>query len=124
MESWKGIWRNQYGSTLVIDDDADGAIRGRFRTVLEDSSFFGFEVPVYGAAHGDVIGFVFAAQGKSGPAAAGFTGLWRDGKLEMLWHTVAGHALTASKEGEPARIAEVGKWRAFGTSLDVFERAD
>jgi hypothetical protein len=37
-------------------------------------------------------------------------------------HTVAGHTLTAQKEGEPEKITEVGVWRAFGTSLDTFER--
>ena len=122
MQSWKGTWRNQYGSTVVIADDANGIIRGVFKTALRDSSFFGLEVPVHGAAHGDVIGFTSAAQGKAGPAAVSYTGLLRDGKLEMLWHTVAGHALTAAKEGEPAKVTEVGAWRVFGTSLDTFER--
>ena len=79
-------------------------------------------MPVHGAACGDVIGFTSAANGKAGPAAVSYTGILRDGKLEMLWHTVAGHTLTAQKEGEPAKITEVGVWRAFGTSLDTFER--
>ena len=77
---------------------------------------------MHGAACGDVIGFTSAANGKAGPAAVSYTGILRDGKLEMLWHTVAGHTLTAQKEGEPAKITEVGVWRAFGTSLDTFER--
>ncbi|HZR72169.1 avidin/streptavidin family protein [Bradyrhizobium sp.] len=122
MQSWKGTWRNQYGSTVRIDDDSNGVIRGVFRTVLQDSNFSGLEVAVHGMAHGDVIGFTSAARGKAGPAAVSYTGILRDGKIEMLWHTVAGHTLTAPKEGEPAEITEVGTWRAFGTSLDTFER--
>ena len=124
MAGWKGTWRNQYGSTVTITDDADGVIHGVFRTALEDSNFSGCAVAVHGAAHGDVIGFTAAAQGKSGPAAVSYTGILRDGKLETLWHTVAGQTLTAAKEGAPATITKVGPWRAFGTSLDTFERVD
>ncbi|MEZ2224456.1 avidin/streptavidin family protein [Rhizobium sp. RCC_161_2] len=124
MSNWIGIWRNQYGSTVVIDDDAEGVVRGVFRTALEDSSFFGQELPIHGAAHGDVIGFTAAGKGKTGPAAVSYTGILRDGKLEMLWHTVAGQALTAPAEGEPAKIVKIGAWRAFCTSLDTFERAE
>jgi len=124
MSSWIGIWRNQYGSTVIIEDDAEGVIRGTFRTALEDSSFFGQELPILGAAYGDVIGFTAAGRGKSGPAAVSYTGILRDSKLEMLWHTVAGQTLSAPAEGAPARIVEVGTWRAFGTSLDMFERME
>jgi len=122
MASWNGTWRNQYGSIVVIEDDSGGVIRGRFRTALEDSSFFGQDVPIRGAACGDVIGFTAAADGRAGPAAVSYTGLLRDGKIETLWHTVAGRTLTATREGAPAEIREVGAWRAFGTSLDTFER--
>jgi hypothetical protein len=122
MGIWQGTWRNQYGSTVVIEDDTDGVIRGVFRTALEDSSFFGTEVRIYGAACGDVIGFTAASQGKLGPAAVSYTGLLRGGKLETLWHTVAGKTLTASEVGAPAKLTEIGAWRAFGTSLDTFER--
>jgi Avidin family len=122
MASWKGTWRNQYGSIVVIEDDTDGVIRGVFRTALEDSSFFGLEAPIHGAAYGNVIGFTAASNGKAGPVAVSYTGLLRDGKLETLWHTVADQALTAAEEGAPARLMRVGTWRAFGTSLDAFER--
>jgi hypothetical protein len=120
--AWK--WRNQYGSVVEITDESNGQIRGSFRTALEDSSFYGQTVPVHGAAHGDVIGFSSAAEGSVGPVAASFTGLLRDGKLEALWHTVAGNTLTAEAEGQPAKRKQVGSWRAFGTSLDTFERID
>lgn len=124
MSHWIGIWRNQYGSTVAIENDADGVILGTFRTALDDSSFFGREFPIHGAAHGDVIGFTAAGRGKTGPAAVSYTGILRDGKLEMLWHTVSGQSLTAPAEGSPARLVEVGTWRAFGTSLDTFERME
>ncbi|MGO4126602.1 avidin/streptavidin family protein [Inquilinus sp. YAF38] len=84
MASWNGTWRNQYGSIVVIEDDSDGVIRGVFRTALEDSSFFGQEVPIHGAAYGDVIGFTAASNGTAGPAAVSYTGLLRDGRLETL----------------------------------------
>jgi len=122
MGVWRGAWRNQYGSTVVIEDDADGVIRGVFRTALEDSSFFGVDAPVYGAACGEVIGFSVASEGKTSPAAASFTGLLRAGKLETLWRTVASKTLTATGVGAPAKLVEVAAWRAFGTSLDTFER--
>src|SRR5579864_9147341 len=77
MQSWKGTWRNQYGSTVRIDDDSNGVIRGVFRTVLQDSNFSGLEVAVHGMAHGDVIGFTSAARGKTGPAAVSYTGILR-----------------------------------------------
>jgi hypothetical protein len=122
MASWNGTWRNQYGSVIVIEDDSGGIIRGVFRTALEDSSFFGQELPIHGAACGDVIGFTAAGNGTAGPAAVSYTGLLRDGRLETMWHTVADQTLTARKEGAPAEIAKVSAWRAFGTSLDTFER--
>jgi hypothetical protein len=122
MGAWQGAWRNQYGSTVVIEDDTDGVIRGVFRTALEDSSFFGIEAPIYGSASGDVIGFTAASDGKTGPAAVSYTGLLRGGKLETLWHMVASKALTAAEAGAPATLKDVAAWRAFGTNLDIFER--
>lgn len=122
MSDWSGRWRNQYGSLVEIEVDENGLVGGSFTTALQDSSFFGMTVPIRGCAHGDVIGFSAAAEGKTGPAAVSYTGILRDGKIETLWHTVAGHALSAETEGEPATLREVGAWRAFGTSLDTFER--
>jgi hypothetical protein len=119
---WVGTWRNEYGSLVEITDESNGQIDGTFRTALEDSSFHGQTVPIHGAAHGDVIGFTAAAEGAAGPAAVSYTGLLRDGKLETMWHTVAGSALTARQEGARAERKQVGAWRAFGTSRDTFER--
>jgi hypothetical protein len=51
-----------------------------------------------------------------------YTGLLHDGELHMLWHTVAENKLGASKEGEPAKLSKANPWRAFGISLDKFER--
>lgn len=43
MFSWKGTWRNQYGSVVIIEDDSEGLIRGVFKTALPDSSFSGWK---------------------------------------------------------------------------------
>lgn len=120
--SWIGIWRNQYGSVVEITSESDGRILGTFKTALTDSAFHGQTVPVFGAWQGEVIGFTAAAEGKVGAAAVSYTGLLRDGKLEMLWHTVADQSLGAAREGAPAERRKVPAWRAFGTSLDTFER--
>ncbi|TKA98664.1 MAG: hypothetical protein E5W67_00580, partial [Mesorhizobium sp.] len=85
--SWLGTWRNQYGSVVELTSEEGGRISGTFRTALEDSAFFGMTVPLFGACHGDVIGFTCAAEGRVGAAAVSYTGILRDGKLEMLWHT-------------------------------------
>ena len=66
--NWKGKWRNQYGSTVDITDDANHRIAGMFKTALEDSGFYGKEVPVVGIHQGDCISFV--AGGKT-PAVRG-----------------------------------------------------
>jgi hypothetical protein len=121
---WKGTWRNQYGSSVTITDDHGGFIRGTFITALEDSGFFGKTVPIYGAASGDVIGFSSAARTDAGPAAVSYTGIFRDGKLEMLWHMVAGTALSADGVGAPAKLVEHRTWKAFRTGLDTFTRED
>jgi hypothetical protein len=84
MTSWNGTWRNQYGSIVVIENDNGGIIRGVFRTALEDSSFFGREVPIHGAAHGDVIGFTAAGNGTAGPAAVSYTGLPRQAPTFLI----------------------------------------
>jgi len=120
--TWIGTWHNQYGSTVTITGETGGRIEGTFTTALHDSAFYGQTVPILGAAQGDVIGFTAAAEGKAGAAAVSYTGLLRDGKLEMLWHTVADAALSAEEEGAPAKRQKVPAWRAFGTSLDSFER--
>jgi len=119
--SWLGRWRNQYGSVLDITGEDGGRIEGMFRTALEDSSFYGQTVPIFGIAHGDVIGVTAAGEGTAGPAAVSYTGILRDGKLETMWLTVAGSTI-GGKEGETASRMQVGTWRAFGISLDTFVR--
>src|SRR5689334_19321512 len=64
--SWVGTWKNQYGSTLEITNDADGRIFGEFRTALEDSGFYGQTVAVVGVHRGNCISF-----GSAGTSATG-----------------------------------------------------
>ncbi len=119
---WTGKWRNQYGSVLELTEQGEGRVAGTFRTALKDSSFYGQDLLVVGVASGDVIALAAAAEGTVGPAALTYAGIVREGKLETLWHMVAGTALVAEREGAPAIRKEVGAWRAFGTNLDTFER--
>jgi hypothetical protein len=121
--SWKGVWRNQYGSTLEITEDLDNQIIGTFTTALKDSGFYGAKVPVVGIHRGDCISFAFAHTGKAGDVICSFTGLRRDGKMETLWHVAADAALRAPAAGEPARIEKLGWAHATVTNADTFVRA-
>jgi hypothetical protein len=119
--SFKGRWRNQYGSILEVTSEADGNVVGTFTTALEDSSFFGKSIAVRGRACGNVIVCASADMGTAGAAGVSYTGLLRDGRIEAMWITVADAALSASAEGQPATRKPTNAWRAFGTSLDIFD---
>src|SRR5829696_256646 len=67
--NWKGKWRNQYGSTVDITDDANQRIAGTFKTALRDSGFYGQEIPVVGIHQGDCISFVAGGKTPAGDAA-------------------------------------------------------
>src|SRR5881394_1344614 len=120
--SFVGRWRNQYGSVLEIVSDEGGDVIGSFTTALEDSSFFGKSIAVRGRAVGAVIVCASADTGTAGAAGVSYTGLLRAGKIESMWITVADVALSAAGEGQPATLKPTKAWRAFGTSLDTFER--
>ncbi len=120
--TWNGQWRNQYGSILDINDDADHHIAGTFRTALSDSGFYGQEVPVTGVHYGDCIAFVAGGNTKAGDAAVSFTGLLRNGKMETMWFVVADSAIKSQGEGEPAKVEKLNWWRAVSTNADTFER--
>ncbi|MBV8750704.1 MAG: avidin family protein [Candidatus Eremiobacteraeota bacterium] len=108
---WTGTWQNQYGSTLTVTEDADGAIVGTFDTALRDSGFFGKKVPVRGIHRGDCIAFSFADATDAGDMICSFTGLLRDGKIQTVWHVVA--------DGAPTKK----HWaHAVQTNADTFER--
>ena len=53
--TWVGEWRNQYGSTLTIADDADGRLQGTFRTALGDSGFAGEDAEITGIHRGECV---------------------------------------------------------------------
>jgi hypothetical protein len=120
--NWKGEWRNQYGSTLTITDDANRRILGMFKTALKDSGFYGQEIPVVGIHQGDCISFVGAGQTPAGDAAVSYTGLVRDGKMETMWFVVADSAIKATAEGAPGKREKLNWWRSISTSADTFER--
>src|SRR4051812_39167678 len=111
---WTGTWRNQYGSTLQILDEAAGRVTGTFRTALRDSSFFGVECRVVGVHVGDCLSFAFGAATPKGDSICAFTGVLRDGRLQAVWHVV-----TDSADGDASKVA----WpHAVMTNADVFER--
>ena len=120
--NWKGKWRNQYGSTVDITDDANHRIAGTFKTALRDSGFYGQEIPVVGIHQGDCISFVAGGKTPAGDAAVSYTGLARDGKMETMWFVVADAAIKAMGEGAPGRIEKLNWWRSIITSADTFER--
>ncbi|HEX3731892.1 MAG TPA: avidin/streptavidin family protein [Mycobacteriales bacterium] len=119
---WAGTWRNQYGSTLVIVDDADNRIRGTFRTALSDSGFAGDQTPVSGIHLGNCVNFVFSRSAPTGDTIASFTGLLRDGKMETVWHVVADSAVKPPRPGRPPELIQLPWAHAVLTNVDTFER--
>jgi hypothetical protein len=120
--TWKGRWRNQYGSIVDITEDANGRITGTFKTALKDSGFYGQEVPIIGIHQGDCVSFVAGGKTAAGDAAVSYTGLLRDGKMETVWLVVADSAIKAAAEGMPGKIEKLTWWRSINTNADTFER--
>jgi hypothetical protein len=120
--SWTGKWKNQYGSVLEITSDADGRIAGSFETALEDSGFYGRRVAVVGTHQGNCIAFCSAGRSGTGDRVVSYAGLLRDGKMETAWFVVSDTALSAAKEGEPAKLKQLNWWRSVSTNVDTFER--
>jgi len=115
--TWTGIWRNQYGSTLTIMQDRNGLIEGRFKTALQDSAFFGHELPVTGVWFGDCINFAFGMAGEGPTSICSFTGMLRDNKLQTVWHVV-----TSAKIDPSGRVETLGWAHSVQTNADTFER--
>jgi avidin family protein len=120
--SWTGTWKNQYGSVVEISSATNGRIGGLFRTALEDSAFYGQNVPIAGVYNGNCISFAAAGRGPTGDVVVSYAGLLRERKLETVWYLVADAALRADGEGQAARIEPLNWWRAVSTNTDTFER--
>lgn len=120
--AWVGNWRNQFGSILRITGDTGGRIEGTFETALEDSGFYGQTVPVVGFHKGNCIGFVATGSSSAGDRVVSYAGLLRHGKMETAWFVVADQALSAAREGDPAKPKQLNWWRAVTTNVDTFER--
>jgi hypothetical protein len=123
-QTWVGEWRNQYGSTLIITDDADHHINGTFRTALSDSAFAGNAAEITGIHHGDCIHFAFSRSGPGGDSIASFTGLLRHGRLETLWHVVSDSAVKPPQPGQPPERIKLPWAHAALTNADTFERIE
>lgn len=120
--TWKGSWRNQYGSLLRITEDGANLIKGTFTTVLKDSGFYGAELPVVGIHCGDCVSFTFARHARSGDIICTFTGLRRDGRLHAVFHVVADSALRPGEPGDLPKMEKLGWAHAVVTNADTFER--
>ena len=120
--SWIGEWRNQYGSTLAITDDADQRISGTFRTSLGDSGFAGDEAEIIGLHRGDCVHFAFSRSGPTGDTIASFTGLLRDGRMETMWHVIADSAVKSPQPGQPPELMKLPWAHAALTNADTFQR--
>lgn len=104
--SWKGKWRNQYGSILEITDDADNRIVGSFGTALNDSGFRGQTITMLEVHQGDCISVSGDGRTPAGDAVVCYTGLLRAGKIEALWFVCADAAIKA-EVGQPGRIEKL-----------------
>jgi hypothetical protein len=51
-----------------------------------------------------------------------YSGLLRDGKIVTAWSAVSDQALSAEKEGAPAKLKPLNWWRAVTMNMDTFER--
>jgi Avidin family len=120
--TWKGKWRNQYGSIVDITDDANRRISGTFKTALKDSGFYGQEIPVVGIHQGNCISFVAGGETAAEDAAVSYTGLLRDGKMETMWFVVADSVVSVTAEGAAGRREKLSWWRSISTNADTFER--
>lgn len=117
--TWVGTWRNQYGSILRITDDGDGLIKGGFKTALQDSAFFGHDLPVTGVWFDDCINFAFGMMDEGPTSICSFTGMLRENKLQTIWHVVS-----SAKLGRDESIQKLGWAHSVQTNADTFERID
>jgi Avidin family len=108
---WTGTWKNEYGSELVIANEANGKLSGTFRTALEDSGFYGQTLEVTGITQGACINFAFAGHIKGRDMLASFSGILLGDRMETMWFVVA----HAPDKREP--------WpHAVSTNRDTFTR--
>lgn len=61
---------------------------------------------------------------KAGDTIALFTGLLRDGRMETLWHVIAGSAVKSPQSGQPPELMKLPWAHAAQTNADTFRRVD
>jgi avidin family protein len=116
--TWIGSWKNQYGSELTIESEANGHINGHFKSAV-DNNFNGDAI--IGICRNELIVFTIDSKTESRKVAA-WTGMLHDGRIETLWHVAGNEKLTADAEGSPGKKKHLGVWEAFMTGADIFER--
>jgi hypothetical protein len=51
-------------------------------------------------------------------------GIWKNrfGSTVEIWLVAADRSISATREGAPAKAAELNRWRAMAVNADTFER--
>ena len=116
-----GTWINQNGSTVELEEDADGRLSGTYRS-SKGRSVQGKGYALQGLRNGDVL--TFSVDWNDGDVNLGsitsFSGrVGGDGAGEPVIHTV--WVLVRQWENEE-RTKPTGVWNAFLTNSDVFRR--
>jgi hypothetical protein len=109
---WNGVWHNQYGSEIVLEQGADGRLTGRLVVEKRGKSE---TFALTGVAHGELVSFS-VDWGKHGAVTAwvGHMLPGADGPvIEAMWH-MAVHV------PHPERSEE--RWRSVWTGADSFRR--
>ena len=118
-----GIWINQNGSTVELESDDHGDLRGWYCS-RKGRSASGKRYAVVGQINGEVLAFQVSWRDSEENLAAITTFAGRLGHdaagCEVL-HTV--WVLARQWENEE-RTKPTGTWNAFLTNSDVFRRAD
>ena len=119
---FRGVWVNQNGSILSIDEQGEGRIAGRFISkkgrAAKDVSY-----PVHGVVNGELVSFAvsFESADANLSSITNFSGRYaREASVERL-HTVW---ILARQFEDSARTKPTQVWNTFITNSDVFEKRD
>lgn len=119
---WIGQWKNQYSSILEITTVSNNIVTGVFRTALEDSGFYGHEIPVCGFCQGNCIGLSGGGNTDSGDMLVTYTGLLRGDTLQTMWLVINDSVKLPQQDEGSSQLTKQNWWRAVLINADTFER--
>lgn len=109
-----GAWHNQHGSVMELARDAEGQIRGRFRSAVGPSAGEG-EFRIVGFVAGELV--TLSAEFASHDSVTGWVGHHvvegGEERIETLWHM----AVTV-----PGSRPDRDRWNGIWSGADVFRR--